>query len=201
MEPPNLLVCTTNAHKSAEIQRILGHVPYKIVTPVDAGLSITVIEDGKNYQENAEKKALAFAKTSGLLSIADDSGIEIAAMGGRPGIRSARYGGENASDQDRVRLVLKELIEVPWERRNCRYIAVISLASPNGQVHSFEGSYAGVIALKPEGSNGFGYDPIFYSNDHAMTMSQMSEELKDHISHRGNAVRLAASFLRTNPSI
>ena len=197
MKAPALLIGTGNPHKVAELQRLLGELPYRIVTPAELGLALEVVEDGATYAENAALKARAFAQASSMLSMADDSGIEVDALDGRPGIYSARYGGPEASDKDRVDLLLRELHDVPRERRGCRYAASIALAWPDGRLESFEGVCEGMVAWKPEGANGFGYDPIFYSPAHSMTVAQMPPELKDRISHRGQAARLAAEFLQS----
>jgi XTP/dITP diphosphohydrolase len=199
METPTLLLATNNPHKVAELQRLLEEQPYRIVTPAELGLALEVIEDGATYAENAAKKAHAFAQAASMLSLADDSGIEVDALDGRPGIYSARYGGQGASDKNRVELLLLELHDMPRERRGCRYVALIALAWPDGRLESFEGVCEGMVAWKPEGANGFGYDPIFYSPAHGMTVAQMPPELKDRISHRGQATRLAARLLRNLP--
>ena len=200
VEVPTLLLATNNPHKVAELQRLLGELPYRIVTPAEVGLALEVVEDGATYAENATLKARVFAQASRMLSMADDSGIEVDALDGRPGIYSARYGGPEASNKDRVELLLRELHDMPRERRGCRYVALIALAGPDGRLESFEGVCEGMVAWKPEGPNGFGYDPIFYSPAHGMTVAQMPPELKDRISHRGQAARLAAGFLRNLPS-
>jgi XTP/dITP diphosphohydrolase len=200
MKARTLLLATNNPHKVAELQRLLREQPYRIVTPADLGLALEVVEDGATYAENAAKKARAFAQAAGMLSLADDSGIEVDALDGRPGIYSARYGGQGESDKNRVQLLLLELHDVPRERRGCRYVALIALAWPDGRLESFEGVCEGMVAWKPEGANGFGYDPIFYSPAHGMTVAQMPPELKDRISHRSQATRLAAGVLRSLPS-
>ena len=197
MEAPALLIGTGNPHKVAELQRLLGELPYRIVTPAELGLALEVVEDGATYAENAALKARAFAQASSMLSMADDSGIEVDVLDGRPGIYSSRYGGPEASDKDRVDLLLRELHDVPREQRGCRYVASIALAWPDGRLESFEGVCEGMVAWKPEGANGFGYDPIFYSPAHSITVAQMPPELKDRISHRGQAARLAAEFLQS----
>ncbi len=196
MEEATLLIATNNPHKRAELQRLLGALPYRVVTPRDLGLKLEVTEDGTTYAENATLKARAFAHASGMLSLADDSGIEVAALDGRPGIHSARYGGPEASDEDRVVLLLQELRDVPWEARGCHFVASIALAWPEGRLETFEGACEGMVAWEPVGDNGFGYDPIFHSPEHRMTVAQMPPEMKDGMSHRGRAVRQAAGLLR-----
>ena len=196
MPPPALLLATSNPHKVAELRRLLVEVPFRVVTPRDLGLALEVEEDGATFRDNAIKKARAFAEASGVLSLADDSGIEVEALDGRPGVRSARYGGSKATDEGRVRLLLQELREVPWEQRACRYVAVVAVARPGGEADVFEGTCSGMVAREPAGTGGFGYDPIFYVPDHGLTVAQMPPETKDRISHRGHAVRQAAEALR-----
>lgn len=193
---PTLLIATNNQHKVTEFRRLLGDMPCRLVTPRDAGLELDVEEDGVTFAENAAKKARAFAAASGLLSLADDSGIEVDAMDGRPGVYSARYGGPELSDDGRVQLLLEELRDVPDERRGCRYVAVITIAWPDGRLEQFEGTCEGRVAYKPSGANGFGYDPVFYVPGEDATMAEISSDAKDRISHRGIAVRKAAGSLR-----
>jgi XTP/dITP diphosphohydrolase len=193
---PTLLIATNNQHKVSEFRRLLGDLPCGLVTPRDVGLELDVVEDGTTFAENAAKKALAFAATSELLSLADDSGIEVEAMDGRPGIYSARYGGAETTDEGRVQLLLQELAGVPDEQRGCRYVAVLAVAWPDGRVEQFEGTCEGRVALEPSGANGFGYDPVFYVPSEGATMAEISSEAKDRISHRGIAVRKATNSLR-----
>ena len=167
-----------------------------MVTPRDVGLELDVEEDGVTFAENAAKKAHAFAAASGLLSLADDSGIEVDALDGRPGVYSARYGGPELSDEGRVQLMLKELAGVPDAQRGCRYVAVIAIAWPDGRLEQFEGACEGRVAFEPSGANGFGYDPVFYLPSESATMAEIPSEAKDRISHRGIAVRKAADSLR-----
>ena len=179
-----------------EFSRLLKHAPYKLVTPNSIGLELEVEEDGLSFTENAIKKAEAFAKASGLLSLADDSGIEVDAMDGRPGIYSARYGGLGLNDKDRVQLLLKELSSVPEKERGCRYVAVLALAMPEGCLKTFEGVCEGQVSLYPRGENGFGYDPIFYILEREITMAQAIPEIKDQLSHRGLATKKALHYLK-----
>lgn len=196
MERPRLLLATTNTHKTAELRRLLTGTPHRLVTPAELGLRLTVEEEGATFQENATLKAQAFAEAGGLLALADDSGIEVAAMDGRPGVHSARYGGPGLSDEERMHLLLAELQEVPWEGRECRYVAVIAIADPTGGgVEVFEGTCDGVVALEPAGSGGFGYDPIFHLPQRGLTVAQLPPEEKDAMSHRGQAARTAAAWL------
>ena len=196
MTPPKLLIVTTNAHKARELAALLGDVPFQITTPQEEGISLDVEETGSTFEENASLKAQAFAQASDLLSLADDSGIEVDALGGAPGIYSSRYAGHGATDEDRVQFLLEKLRNVPAEERQGRFRCVVAVADPEGDVSLFQGTVEGVIAFQPAGSNGFGYDPIFLLPDRQCTTAQLSPEEKNRISHRGQAARAAADALR-----
>ena len=196
MTPPKLLIATTNAHKARELAALLGDVPFQITTPQEEGISLDVEETGSTFEENASLKAQAFAQASDLLSLADDSGIEVDALGGAPGIYSSRYAGHGATDEDRVQFLLEKLRNVPVEERQGRFRCVVAVADPEGDVSLFQGTVEGVIAFQPAGSNGFGYDPIFLLPDRQCTTAQLSPEEKNRISHRGQAARAAADALR-----
>ena len=186
---PRLLVASNNPGKIREYGQLLAPLDLQGCTPQDLGLSLTVHEEGATYAENARIKALAYVQASGLLTVADDSGLEVDALQGEPGPRSARYAGPDAADADRYRLLLCKLQGVPWEQRTARFRCVVVLAVPNGQVFSTEGTCEGVITFEPKGSQGFGYDPVFYVPQYARTMAQLSPQLKNRISHRARAVR------------
>ncbi len=196
MTPPKLLIATTNAHKARELAALMGDLPFQITTPQEEGIRLDVEETGSTFEENATLKAQAFAKASGLLSLADDSGIEVDALGGAPGIYSSRYAGPGATDEDRVQFLLEQLGNVPVEERQGRFRCVVAVADPEGGVSLFQGTVEGVIAFQPAGSNGFGYDPIFLLPDRRCTTAQLSPEEKNRISHRGQAARAAADTLR-----
>jgi XTP/dITP diphosphohydrolase len=204
MSMDELLLATNNPHKIMELRRLLADVPCELLSPSDLGLRLDVIENGETYVDNATIKARAFAQASGRLSIADDSGIEVDALNGRPGIRSARYGSPALSDDDRVELLLSELQNVEDPSRGCHYVAALVLSWPPeegnewGRHEVFEGTCAGFIARVPIGCNGFGYDPIFALPQFGATMAQIDPRVKDSISHRGSAVRKAAVFLRNH---
>jgi XTP/dITP diphosphohydrolase len=183
-----LLIATTNKGKVAEIRRILGSLPLDLVTPDDLLLRIEVEEDGATYLENATKKARAYAEASGIPALADDSGIELDALGGEPGIHSARYGGPGLDDRARVDLLLSRLRELDAIGTPARFRAVVVLALPDGTVQSAEGVCEGVIAPFPRGENGFGYDPVFLLAD-GRTTAELAETEKDAMSHRGKALR------------
>ncbi len=155
-----------------------------------------VAENGATYEENARLKACALAKQSGLLTLADDSGLEVNALDGAPGVMSARYAGDSASDAERVDYLLSKLKDVPKEKRTARFRCVIAIARPDGQVEFCDGECNGVIALEPCGKNGFGYDPIFCFPKYGKTMAELPMEIKNHISHRGRAAQKARLLLK-----
>lgn len=190
-----LLIATNNPGKIKEYQELLGDLPLELTYPAQEGLDIEVAETGGSFAENACLKATAYAKASGLLTLADDSGLEVDALGGEPGIHSARYAGSGASDEERYRLLLEKLQGVPWEERTARFRCVIAVATPGGQVYTTEGSCAGVIAFAPKGEHGFGYDPVFYLPEYGMTMAELPPETKNKISHRARAMQKAREIL------
>jgi len=182
-----LLIATHNPGKVKEYQALLAGLPLELTYPAQEGLDIEVTETGESFAENARLKAAAYARASGLLTLADDSGLEVDALGGEPGIHSARYAGNGASDEERYRLLLDKLPGVPWEERTARFRCVIAVATPAGQVHTAEGTCEGIIAFAPQGEHGFGYDPVFYFPEHGMTMAELPPETKNRISHRAKA--------------
>ena len=189
MTDPRLLLSTGNAGKVREIRAILGDAGWEIVTPREAGIALApVAEGGRSYAENAISKAVAAAAASGLPALADDSGIEVDALDGSPGVTSARYGGPSMrDDHDRNALILSRLEGVPMPRRSARFRAVVALALPGDRVFTREGVVEGRIALAPQGANGFGYDPIFLLPD-GRSMAEVGAEEKDRISHRASAL-------------
>lgn len=194
---PRLLLATNNPGKVAELRRLLATTGYELVTPAELGIALDVEESGVTYAENAAAKARAAARAAGCLALADDSGIEVDALGGRPGVHSARYGGAGLDDRARVELLLRELEGVPNGRRTARFRAVVVIAAPDGSVlQTFEGVAEGSIAREPRGTGGFGYDPIFVVRGLGKTMAELTPEEKDAVSHRGQALRAAAAWLR-----
>jgi XTP/dITP diphosphohydrolase len=196
MAPSRLLIATNNDHKATEFRRLLADIPYDLVTPSEIGISLDVAETGMTFEENATLKAWAFANASHLPSLADDSGIEVEALGGRPGVHSARYGGVGLSDDDRLKLLLRETAEVPERARACRYQVVLVLAKPDGTTEMSQGTCEGRLATVPVGTNGFGYDPIVYIPMFQRTIAELDPDEKDSISHRGQAARAMAVLLR-----
>nr|MBC7244394.1 XTP/dITP diphosphatase [Chloroflexota bacterium] len=185
----NLFLATDNPGKMREYEQLLAPLRVKLWTPHLLGLALAVHEDGASYAENARVKALTYMRASGMPTLADDSGLEVDALGGAPGIHSARYAGHDANDADRCYLLLQQLEGVPREKRTARFRCVLVLATPDGEVHSTEGICEGFIGFEPQGSHGFGYDPIFFLPEYGQTMGQLSPEIKNRISHRARAVQ------------
>lgn len=195
-----LLLATTNLHKVDEYKAIFSPVPFQLLSLRDVQIETDVEETGSTFAENAELKALTYAKISGLLSLADDSGLEIDALDGIPGIYSARFAGKHASYEERFRLILEQLKDVPMEQRTARFRCAITIAEPSGYYRTVEGIVEGIIADSPRGENGFGYDPIFLVPELGMTTAELSPEQKNGISHRGRAAQLATTLLRNWPN-
>ena len=190
-----LLLATNNRAKVREYKSLLHDLPYKLVTLSEQGITTAVEEEGKSLEENARLKATAYAAESGLLSLADDSGLEVDALGGEPGPLSARYAGEDASYLDRINYLLKRLESVPWEKRTARFRAVIAIAIPGGEVEICSGECPGYITTVPRGKHGFGYDPVFYLPELDKTMAGLPMKSKNETSHRGQAARKAHRIL------
>ena len=192
---PKLLLATNNQAKVREYRSLLQNLPFKLVTPFEEGISITVDEVGKSLEENARLKATVLAAKSQLLTLADDSGLEVDALGGEPGVLSARYAGEDADDKDRINYLLSRLEGVPREERSARFRCVIAIATPDGEVEFCSGECPGFITLEPRGEQGFGYDPVFYLPQLDKTMAELPLEAKNRVSHRGQAARKALRVL------
>ena len=188
---PTLVLATRNAGKVREIAAIYEDLGARLAG-LDAWPGVAEPpEDGDTYAENAAAKARAAARATGLPALADDSGVEIDALGGGPGVRSRRLLGDAATDADRNAYVLRRLAGLPAARRTARYRAVVALATPDGSAQTFEGVCEGAIAEAPRGEGGFGYDPIFEIADDGRTMAEVPPEVKNAISHRGRALRAA----------
>jgi XTP/dITP diphosphohydrolase len=190
-----LLIASNNNHKVTEFRRLFGHLPIDLLTPNDLNLNLDVDETGDTFEANARLKAHAFAEASGLPALADDSGIEVDALDGRPGVLSARYGGEGLDDAGRVQRLLQEMASVPDGQRACRYRVVLVLVDHTGPEESTEGRCEGQVARQTSGANGFGYDPIFYVPAYGKSIADISSDQKDEISHRGIAARAMAEIL------
>jgi XTP/dITP diphosphohydrolase len=190
----NLLIATNNKGKVLEIQNLLAGLELVLLTPSDLGIHLEVREDGITYGENAAKKATAFAKTSGLASLADDSGLEVDALGGKPGLHSNRFGPQPATDATRRRYLLEQLRDKPrpW---TARFRATVAIAVPGIDVYITEGECEGEIIPEERGTNGFGYDPIFLFPQLGQTMAELDMEEKNRLSHRARAVMNSIPFL------
>ena len=195
MSRKKLLLATNNKGKVREYKSLLREIPFEIVAPSELGITTEVDETGSSFEENARLKAATLAASSRLLTLADDSGLEVDALGGKPGVLSARYAGEGASDEDRVNYLLEKLKDVPEGERGARFRCVIAIANPDGSIHTFSGECRGVIAIRPRGSNGFGYDPVFYVPELGKTMAELAPEEKNKISHRARAAEKAREAL------
>jgi XTP/dITP diphosphohydrolase len=184
-----LLIATRNKGKVREYEGLLASLAVRITYLSAEGIDVEVPETGRTFADNAIQKAQRYARVSGLLTLADDSGLEVDALGGEPGVFSARYAGPGASDEQRYRLLLERMKGVLWEDRSARFRCVIAVAEPDGETYTAEGVCEGVIALAFEGEHGFGYDPVFYLPEHGQTMAQLAPEVKNRISHRARAAR------------
>ena len=183
-----LILASKNAHKAKEMQAILGD-GFKLITQSDAGYGdVDVVEDGSTFEENAIKKAVAIMKASNKPSIADDSGLCVDALSGRPGVYTARFAGEGATDDENIKKLLTELEEVPCEKRTARFVCAIAVAFPNEEMKVYTGECEGYILTKKQGDNGFGYDPIFFVPKYQKSMAELDGESKNSISHRFNAL-------------
>jgi XTP/dITP diphosphohydrolase len=191
-----LLVATNNPGKIREYEELLDGLPVQIVLPAQVGLALEVDESGKTFEENARIKALAYARASGLLTLADDSGLEVDPLGGAPGVHSARYAGLEADDAGRYRKLLAALAAVPPGQRSARFRCVVALAQPDGTVYTAGGTCEGEIGFEPRGKHGFGYDPVFIVQGYeGQTMAELPPEIKNRISHRARALRAARPVL------
>jgi XTP/dITP diphosphohydrolase len=197
-----LLIATNNQGKIQEFKALLKGIPYELVTPGQIGLKLDVAETGDSYEANAEIKALAFAKAAKMLALADDSGLEVDALGGAPGIKSARYAGEKATDMTKVEYLLSKINNIPLKQRTARFRCVIAIAHEDGRIDFCRGACEGLITFEPRGKTGFGYDPIFLFPELGKTMAELPEDEKNRISHRGRAAQEAVKVLSTNfPSL
>lgn len=180
-----IFLATGNKHKIEEIKKIFSREDIEILSIKD-GIEIPeVIEDGKTFEENSKKKALEISKFTNMITIADDSGICVEALGGAPGVYSARYSGENATDESNNKKLIENLKGI--ENRNAKFVCVITLAKPTGETYSFTGEISGEIIDEPRGKFGFGYDPYFYVKEYGKTTAEM-EDFKNKISHRARAL-------------
>ncbi len=193
-----LVLATRNKDKGKELAALLADLGVVIRTLVEFPDAPEVIEDGETCEANAVKKAVAIARYTGLPAVADDTGLEVEALGGRPGVYAARYAGEDATYEDNWRKLLRELEGVPREKRRARFVTVAALAEPNGSVRTETGSLEGFIAETPAGTEGFGYDPVFYVPELGKTLAELSSDEKNRISHRARAFAKVREILMRN---
>lgn len=190
-----LLLATRNSGKAQELFELFSHTPFELTTLDREGILLEVEETGETFERNAVLKAESYASAACLLTLADDSGLEVEALGWGPGIFSARYAGEGVNDAERVQYLLNNLKDVPMSGRFARFRCVVALADSNGLIETFEGKCEGQISLEPCGENGFGYDPVFYLPGDRKTMAEISAQRKNVLSHRAQAVHKAVQWL------
>ena len=195
-----LLLATTNEHKVGEFRTIFRDLPLTLLSLRDVQIDMDVEETGTTFAENAILKAQTYAKVANMLALADDSGIEIDALGGAPGVYSARFAGREATYEERFRIIFERLQDVPASERTARFRCAIALAEPSGYVRVVEGAVEGVIAESARGENGFGYDPIFLVPEFGKTTAEMAPAEKNRISHRGRAAEAARQLLENWPA-
>lgn len=188
-----VIAATKNKNKLREFSEILKD--YEVISQEEAGIDIDVVEDGETFEENSYLKAKAIYDACKIPAIADDSGLEVDALGGAPGVYSARYGGEGLDDEGRVRLLLKNMENVPKEKRSARFVCAITFIDGETVIRA-RGECEGEINYAPAGENGFGYDPVFYIEEYEKTTAQMSPDEKNAISHRGKALRALSAKLK-----
>jgi XTP/dITP diphosphohydrolase len=194
-ERAKLLVATNNAGKLREYVELLNGLPFELSTLAGEGILDEIEETGLTLEENAVQKASAYAALSGLITLADDSGLEVDALGGEPGPLSRRYAGDNATDRERNDFLLSKLKDVPWEKRGARFRCVIAIATPGGRMETCEGVCEGVIAFDSRGRGGFGYDPVFCLPQLNKRVAELTLEEKNAISHRARAAQKARPLL------
>ncbi len=199
VSPRDLLLASQNPGKLNEMRLLTDGLPFRILGPRDLGIDEAPEETGGTYLENAVLKARHYAGLSGRLTVADDSGLSIDALGGGPGLYSSRFGGEGATDADRNLLLLEKLAGVPPSGRGARFTSAVAVARDGEVLFSTEQSVEGRIAEEPRGTNGFGYDPLFFYPPFGTTFGEASREDKDRVSHRGKAFRYLRDFLATLP--
>ena len=190
-----LLIATNNKGKVREIKEILKGLDMEVFSLADKGIDVDVIEDGTTFEENSMKKASEIFKIANCITVADDSGLEVDALGGAPGVYSARYAGEGATDEEKYTKLLNELKDVPDEKRTARFVSVVAVILPDGTKTTLRGECEGLITREPAGSGGFGYDPVFFVPELNKTFSEVTLEEKNQISHRGKAFKKLREYL------
>jgi XTP/dITP diphosphohydrolase len=192
----DIVLATRNKKKIAEMKRITQDMGISILTLDDFPGCPEVVEDGATFEENASKKAREVAAYTGKAALADDSGLEVDALEGVPGVLSARFAGKEANDRTNTERLLLEMRSLGKEQRSARFVCCIALAFPDGTTHTFQGYARGTIGTEPRGSRGFGYDPVFFPEGHNRTFAEMNDAEKDALSHRGKALKALQEFLR-----
>jgi XTP/dITP diphosphohydrolase len=210
MDAPALVIATGNAGKISEFKALLADLGLTLKTLAEFPDCPEVAEDGATFAANAATKARAVVACTGLPALADDSGLEVEALGGRPGVFSARYAGdrtepERPTDGDNYRKLLAEMAHVPWEQRRARFVCCLVVAFPGGRTAVAQGVCEGLINLTPQGAGGFGYDPVFWLPQYTCTMAEVGLEIKNRISHRAQALKqlhaTLADLLSREPSL
>jgi len=200
-----LVMATRNAGKVRELAQLLGDLDVQLLSLNDFPELPEIPEEGATFADNAAAKARAVARLTGLPALADDSGLEVAALGGRPGVFSARYaqdrtGGKTPTDEENWRKLLDELRDVPPDKRQARFVCEIALAFPHGRLVTTRGELVGAIAQEPRGSQGFGYDPVFWLPDYQATVAELDPAVKNRLSHRGRALQKLKEILARVPA-
>jgi len=195
MTPTELVLATRNPHKVGEIAALLKDLPVRLLTAADFPDIPEIAETGLTFRDNALLKACTLARLTGRVALADDSGLEVDALGGEPGVRSNRLLGKDATPEERNRYILERLRDIPDEKRTARFVAVIAIATPEGETFLCEGVCEGRIARAPGGKGGFGYDPIFELPERECTMAELTPKEKNAMSHRGKALKAARPLL------
>ena len=191
-----LVVATTNKDKIREIKNILKGLGVKVLTPDEFGASPRIVENGKTFKDNASKKARIISRLTGKLAIADDSGLIVDALGGRPGVRSSRFAGEKAAYAENNAKLLRLLKNVPAGKRKACFVCVIAIAKDGKVLKTVKGMASGKIAFEPSGKSGFGYDPVFIDPKYGRTFAELGPEIKNKISHRYRALMKAKQALK-----
>lgn len=191
-----LVIATRNRGKVAEIAGLIEKLGYSVTSLVDATQIPDIVEDADTFEGNAIKKALETSRIIGCPALADDSGLEVDALDGRPGIHSARYGGYNLSDEQRYSLLLREMRDIPKDKRTARFRCAMAYVDPQNEPKLFHGTLEGKIGFTPVGVNGFGYDPVFIPNGYDITLAEIPSDEKKRISHRAKALAAFVDWLR-----
>jgi len=194
--PRHLLIATTSEGKRSELRQLLSDLPMSLFDLLDFPAIERVPETGHTFVENASLKAVGYATQTGLLALADDSGLEVDALGGAPGVRSARYAGEQASDAERIRTLLAALASIDESKRSARFVSAVVIADSNREILNVSvGRCEGRIALATRGTRGFGYDPVFIPSGYDLTFAELKPEIKNKISHRAIALSAGHKYL------